>query len=152
MPSTAREAKAAKAREKGNGKSKKGKGKGKDAAAQAYKPPAQAQTGAGTRQCYNRYEYGHPGKDCKQPDRPKAAGAAVLNIEETPSQAASQGSARSLASAQGGMRRLCTMQVTDADGWTTRTRILSENPLYNMSPVHNSDSDIQYSNSSILPI
>ena len=126
MPSTAREAKEARARKARVRKA----GKGNDADAQAYKPPTQSQTGAETRQCYNCCEYGHLGKDCKQPDRRKAAGAAARSLEETASQAGSQGSVRSLASALGGMRLLCTMRVTDADGWTTRTRILSDNHLF----------------------
>ena len=63
----------------GKGKGKLGKGKGKDTAAQSYRPPtqSQAQTGAETRQCYNCGEYGHLGKDCRHPDRRKAAGAAA---------------------------------------------------------------------------
>ena len=126
--------------------------------AQAYRPPtlSQAQTGAETRQCYNCGEYGHLGKDCRHPDRRKAAGAAARSLEETASQS---GSARSLstqlsASAQGGMRRLCTMRDmkrVDSEGWQSSTRAtnLSDNLLYNSSPVYNSDSDMSYSNSSI---
>ena len=140
MPSMAKEAEEAKARKaKVKARVRKGKGKGYDAATQAYKLPERTQTGAETRQCYNCYEYGHLGKDCKQPDRRIVAGVSARSLEETASQAGSQGSVRSLASAQEGMRRLCTMRVTDAHGWTTRTNILSDHPLYNSSPVYNRD-------------
>ena len=112
--------KGGKAKGKGKGKGKLGKGKGKDMNTQAYRPPTQTQSQTGaqveTRQCYNCGEYGHLGKDCKHPDRRKSA---ARSLEETASQAGSQGSVRSLASAQGGMRRLCTMRSTDAQGWTT---------------------------------
>ena len=117
--------KGGKAKGKGKGKGKLGKEKGKDMPGQTYRPPTQtqAQTGAETRQCYNCGEYGHLGKDCRHPDRRKAAGAAARSLEDTSSQA---GSARSLsiamsALAQGGMRRLCTMRVADDEGGTTST-------------------------------
>ena len=43
------------------------------------------------------------------------------------------------------------MRQVDPEGWksSTRARNLSDNLLYNSSPVYNSDSDISYSNSSI---
>ena len=43
------------------------------------------------------------------------------------------------------------MKHVDPDGWksSTSARNLSDNPVYNSSPLYNSDSEISYSNSSI---
>ena len=124
----AKEAKGKGKKGKGKGKTGKCKGKGKgNDPPQAYRPPEGKGQVVETRQCYNCLECGHLGKDCKHADRRKAA---ARRLEEVESQGGSQsGSVRSLASAQGGMKRLCMMRVTDADGWTTKTRspVLSHN-------------------------
>ena len=104
-----------------------------------------------TRQCYNCLEWGHLGKDCKHPDRRKAVARSLANSEAESQGGSQSGSVRSLASAQGGMKRLCMMKVVDADGWTTKTRspgnpVLSHN-MYN-SPLYHSDPETSYSNSS----
>ena len=167
-PSTAKAAKAAKdtreARPKAKARAKSARGKGPRRRTDRQRRRQHTHRQAPqTRQCFNCGEYGHLGKDCNQPDKRKTGKPAARSLEESSSQAGSQGSVRSLASAQGGMRRLCAMRTlksVDPEGWkasshprmrkVNRESSVSMNAsrLYISSPLYNSDTDISYSNSS----
>ena len=112
---------AFKGKGKGKGKGGKGKGKGGKGKGASTGGDTGGKGGAENRQCFNCYEWGHIGKDCKKPDRRKGGtGASAKSLTEAeppaaPPPAPIAGRMCSLP------RRQKPVSVFDAESWPKAT-------------------------------